>query len=366
MRVPFLDLLPCYQELKKELDAAYFRVMDSGWYLLGQELKAFENEYASYCESKYSIAVGNGLDALHLILRAYGIGPGDEVIVPAHTFIATWLAVSYCGATPVPVEPDELTYNINPQAIESAITRKTKAIIPVHLYGQTADMDPIMVIAEKHGLKVIEDSAQSQGARYKGRRSGSLGHAAAHSFYPGKNLGAFSDGGAVTTDDALLAEKIRQLRNYGSIVKYQHDQKGFNSRMDEIQAAFLRVKLRHLDEWNSRRTLIAAGYMAAWKNNPSIILPFVPEWCEPVWHLFVISHNNRDLLQTSLLEYGVVTQVHYPIPPHRSGAYQNLECLQKSLPKAEQIANTVLSMPIGPHLDFDQQKHVIQSVNKCF
>src|SRR5664280_2839469 len=253
MKVPFLELKPAYNELRDELDAAYHRVMDSGWYLLGNEIESFETGFAKYCEAGHCVAVGNGLDALHLILRAYDIGAGDEVIVPTNTFIATWLAVSYAGATPVPVEPDKATYNINPAKIEAAITGKTKAIMPVHLYGQPADMDPILEIADKYRIKVIEDAAQAHGARYKKKRVGGLGDAAGFSFYPGKNLGAFGDGGAVTTNDPIIAEKVRQLSNYGSQVKYSHNIKGFNSRLDEIQAALLRVKLRHLDEWNARR-----------------------------------------------------------------------------------------------------------------
>ena len=259
--IPFLDLRASYLELKTALDSAFQRVMASGWYILGEELKAFEAEFAEYCNVKYCVGVGNGLDALHLILRAMDIGQGDEVIVPSNTFIATWLAVSYAGATPVPVEPDEATYNIDPSKIEAAITEKTKAIMPVHLYGQPADMDPILKIAARHHLKVIEDAAQAHGARYKGKRTGSLGDAAGFSFYPGKNLGAFGDGGAVTTNDSTLAERVRRLSNYGSQVKYAHDVKGFNSRLDELQAALLRVKLRHLDAWNGRRRQIAAQYL---------------------------------------------------------------------------------------------------------
>jgi dTDP-4-amino-4,6-dideoxygalactose transaminase len=243
MKVSFLELKPTYLEFKDEFDAAYHRVMDSGWYLLGKELEAFESEFAQYCETKYCFGVANGLDALHLIVRAYGIGAGDEVIVPSNTFIATWLAVSYAGATPVPVEPDPITYNLDPNRIEAAITPRTRAIMPVHLYGQPADMDLIYEIARKHKLKVIEDSAQAQGARYKGRRTGGLGDAAGHSFYPGKNLGAFADAGAVTTNDQELADRVRTLRNYGSKVKYHYEAQGINSRMDELQAAFLRIKL---------------------------------------------------------------------------------------------------------------------------
>src|SRR5205807_8471212 len=266
MKVPFLDFVAPYEELKPELDEAYFRFMRSAWYILGKEVEAFEQEYAQYCGSKYCVGVGNGLEALHLILRAYEIGKGDEVIVPSNTYIATWLAVSYADATPVPVEPDPRTYNLDPARIEAALTPRTRAILPVHLYGQPADVDPIMDLARKHGLKVLEDNAQAQGARYKGRRTGSLGDAAGNSFYPGKNLGAFGDAGAVTTNDAGLADRVRTLRNYGSRKKYYNECIGYNSRLDELQAAFLRAKLKKLDEWNNRRRAIAERYLAAWAN----------------------------------------------------------------------------------------------------
>ena len=258
--VSFLDLATLHLSIRPQLDAAYTRVMDSGWFIAGPELDAFESEFARYCDVEHCVGVGNGLDAIHLLLRACGIGPGDEVLVPSNTFIATWLAVTQCGATPVPVEPLVATHNIDPALLEAHITTKTRAIIPVHLYGQPADMDPINAVAEKHNLVVIEDAAQAQGARYKGRRVGSLGHAAATSFYPGKNLGALGDGGAVLTSDAHIAKKIRQLRNYGSEVKYQHQVQGYNSRLDEMQAAFLRVKLSTLDAWNDRRRQIASTY----------------------------------------------------------------------------------------------------------
>jgi dTDP-4-amino-4,6-dideoxygalactose transaminase len=352
VNIPFLELRPTYLELKEEFDAAYNRVMDSGWYLLGGELKAFESEFAAYCETKFCVGVANGLDALHLIVRAYGIGPGDEVIVPSNTFIASWLAVSYVGATPVPVEPDPITHNLDPARIEAAITSRTKAIMPVHLYGQPADMDPINEIARLRGLRVIEDSAQAQGARYKGQRTGSLGGAAAHSFYPGKNLGAFADAGAVTTNDPELADRIRTLRNYGSKTKYHYETQGINSRMDELQAAFLRVKLRHLDEWNARRTSIAEQYLSQLSTPDSqLVLPVVPPWASPVWHLFVVRHPQRDNLQQHLTDQGIQTIIHYPIPPHLSGAYSNLQTTVGSpnLPIAEQLANQVLSLPIGPH-----------------
>lgn len=362
MNVPFLELKPTYDELRTEFDAAYHRVMDSGHYLLGKELEAFESEFAAYCGAKHCVAVGNGLDALHLILRAYEIGEGAEVIVPANTFIATWLAVSYAGATPIGVEPDAKTCNLDPARIEAAITPRTKAIMPVHLYGQPADMEPINALAKKHGLKVIEDSAQAQGARYRGRRTGVLGDAAAHSFYPGKNLGAFSDAGAVTTNDDQLADLVRTLRNYGSKKKYFHDFKGFNSRVDEIQAAFLRVKLKKLDEWNARRQAIAKRYLTELAGVKSVTLPFVPTWAEPVWHLFVIQHAQRDALQQRLATQGVGTLIHYPVPAHLAGAYKDLAGKPGDFPLAETAAQTVLSLPIGPHLTAAQVDQVIAAV----
>jgi dTDP-4-amino-4,6-dideoxygalactose transaminase len=362
MKVPFLELVPAYEELRAGFDAAYQRVMNSGRYLLGVEMGAFESEFARYCEAKHCVAVGNGLDALHLILRAYDIGAGDEVIVPTNTFIATWLAVSYAGATPVPVEPDLRTFNLDPKRIEAAITPKTKAIMPVHLYGQPADMDPILSIARKRGLKVIEDNAQAQGARYKGRRTGSLGDAAGNSFYPGKNLGAYGDAGAVTTNDKELADQIRVLRNYGSQKKYYNDVKGYNSRLDELQAAFLRVKLKKLDEWNDRRRKVAARYLTELVDAPNLTLPFVPEWAEPVWHLFVVRHPKRDALQQKLAAADISTLIHYPVPAHLSGAYADGSWKRHDFPVAEELAGTVLSLPIGPHLLNEQTRFVAAEV----
>lgn len=340
-----------YRELEDALDEAYSRVMASGRYILGGELQAFESEFAAYCDVKHCIGTGNGLDALHLILRAMEIGPGDEVIVPANTFIATWLAVSYAGAVPVPVEPLESTYNMDPARIEEAITPRTRAVIAVHLYGQPADMDPIREIARAHNLRVIEDAAQAHGARYKGRRTGSLGDAAGFSFYPGKNLGAFGDGGAVTTNSDSLAERVRLLRNYGSSVKYLNEDKGFNSRLDELQAAFLRVKLTRLDAWNDRRRLVAARYAERLATLPGIVLPHVPHWAEPVWHLFVIRTKHRDVLQRRLAERGIETLIHYPVPPHKQGAYK--EMAGRSYPVTERIHAEVLSLPMGPAMTDD-------------
>ena len=363
MQVPFLNLGRLHHAIRQPLDDAYRRVMDSGWFIMGSELEAFESEFADYSEVKYCIGVGNGLEALHLILRAHGIGPGDEVIVPSNTYIATWLAVSQCGATPVPVEPDIKTHNIDPALIEMAITPRTGAIIPVHLYGQPVDMDPVNELATKYGLAVIEDAAQAQGARYKGRRVGSLGHAAGTSFYPGKNLGAMGDGGAVLTSDAEIANKVRRLRNYGSTVKYQHEITGFNSRLDELQAAFLRVKLSVLDAWNARRREIAALYIRL-LGDKVFGLPYVPDYADPVWHLFVIRLALRDALREHLAQNGINTFVHYPIPPHRQSCYSNFA--NHILPIAEMLAKNVLSLPISPDLHENEIEMVGKAVRDFY
>ena len=349
MNIPFLDLKAQHKELRDEMRDAFERVLDSGWYIYGTECKQFEKEFARYCQAKYCIGVGNGLDALHFILRSYGIGNGHEVIVPSNTYIATWLSASYAGATPVPVEPCARTYNINPALIEAAITSRTKAIIVVHLYGQPADMDAINAIAKKHQLKVIEDAAQAHGARYKGRRVGTLGDAAGFSFYPGKNLGAVGDGGAVTTNDPVLAAKVRMLGNYGSQVKYHNEIKGYNSRLDELQAAILRAKLTVLDAWNARRQAIAKQYLSQ-LDATALVLPHVPEWAEPVWHLFVVRSQQRDALQKRLAAAGIGTMIHYPIPPHLQFAYAELGYAQGDFPIAEAIHREVLSLPIFPNL----------------
>ena len=356
-KIPFLDLKAAQMELYESLELAFKNVLNSGWYILGNEVQLFENEFAVYCETDHCIGVGNGLEALHLILRAYNIGIGDEVIVPSNTYIATWLAVTYAGATPIPVEPDEHTFNIDPLRIETAITPRTKAIIAVHLYGHPAHMDPINDIGKKYGLKVIEDAAQAHGALYKGRKIGSLGDAAGFSFYPGKNLGAVGDGGAVTTNDVELAEKIRVLRNYGSRIKYHNELQGFNSRLDELQAAFLRVKLRHLDEWNARRKIIADQYISQ-LSNTMLIMPHVVSWTEPVWHLFVVRHPEREKLQGWLHEAGINSMIHYPIPPHLQPAYADLGYRNGSFIIAEQMASSVLSIPIGPHLSQVQASEI--------
>ena len=359
--ISFLDLRAAYLELKDEFDAAYQRVMGSGCYILGPEVEAFENDFADYCEAAHGIGVASGLDALHLALRACDIGPGDEVIVPSHTFIATWLAVSQTGATPVPVEPIEATYTIDPARIEAAITPRTRAIIPVHLYGQPADLDPILAIARRHGLKVIEDAAQAHGARYKGQRLGAHGDAVAWSFYPGKNLGAFGDGGAITTNNADLAERLRMLRNYGSREKYVNEEQGFNSRLDPLQAAFLSVKLRHLDAWNDRRRAIAAAYLEGVAGT-DLILPQVPDWAEPVWHLFVVRHPDRDAIQQRLQQAGIGSLIHYPIAPHQQQCYAASATSTDASPIATRLANEVLSLPMGPQLATTAATQVIEAL----
>ncbi|MFM8733673.1 MAG: DegT/DnrJ/EryC1/StrS family aminotransferase [Pirellulales bacterium] len=350
MKVPFLDLRAAYLELQAEIDAAVRRVLDKGWYILGEEVSGFEREWADYCGARHAIGVGNGLEALHLALRAVGVRPGDEVIVPSHTFIATWLAVSHCGATPVPVEPLESTYTIDVGRIEALIGPRTRAIVPVHLYGQPADLDAILAIARRHGLKVVEDAAQAHGARYRGRRIGTHGDAVAWSFYPGKNLGALGDAGAVTTDSDEIAECIRSLGNYGSRVKYVHDAQGFNSRLDDVQAAVLNVKLTVLDEWNARRRQAAALYSRL-LSGAGLTLPIVPDWAEPVWHLYVVRTADRAGLQRWLEREGIATTVHYPTPPGRQAAYAQGNPAEGESSPSTRLAGQVLSLPMGPHLE---------------
>lgn len=359
MKIPFLELTRLHQEIHEPLQTAFNRVLDSGHFIMGPELEAFEAEFAEYCGVKHCLGVGNGLDAIHLLLRAYKIGPGDEVIVPSNTFIATWLAVSQCGATPVPVEPQIDTHNIDPDLIASAITPRTRAILAVHLYGQTADMDRINAIAERYNLIVIEDAAQAHGAEYKGRRVGSLGKAAATSFYPGKNLGALGDGGAVLTDDDGIAAEVKQLRNYGSSVKYQHDTAGYNSRLDEMQAAFLRVKLKHINDWNARRQKIAQHYSNG-LCHADIIRPVVPAWATPVWHLYVIRSQQRDKLKAHLEQHGVSTVIHYPIAPHLQRCYA--EYAKHTLPIAKTLSSEVLSLPISPTTSIEEAQYVIERI----
>lgn len=347
--VPFLELRPSYLELKHEIDAAVARVLDKGWYIGGEELTAFEIEFATYCEAAHCVGVANGLDALILALRALNVGPGDEVIVPSNTYIATWLAVSAVGARPVPVEPDPTTHNIDPVRIDAALTDRTRVLLPVHLYGQPVDLDPILDLARKRGLAVVEDAAQAHGARYKGKRIGAHGDVVCWSFYPGKNLGAIGDGGAITTNRSDLAERIRVLGNYGSRQKYVNDEKGMNSRLDPLQAAILRVKLQHLDDWNARRRALADLYTSGLAGN-SLILPAVPEWADPAWHLYVVRTRAREEVQARLSEAGIGTLIHYPIPPHMQAAYDDADIGADDLPLARQLAADVLSLPMGPHL----------------
>ena len=359
--IPFLDLKAPHVELRPEIDAAIARVLDSGWYILGPEVEAFEAEFAGYCQAGHAIGLANGLDALHLALRAMDVGPGDEVIVPSNTYIATWLAVSQCGAVPVPVEPDPATHNIDPARIEAAITPRTRVILPVHLYGQPVDLDPILAIARKHGLRVLEDGAQAHGARYKGRRIGGHGDAVAWSFYPGKNLGALGDGGAVTTNDAQIADRLRVLRNYGSRVKYVNEVAGYNSRLDPLQAAVLRVKLAHLDDWNARRAALAQVYLDGLRDT-GLVLPHVPDWAQPAWHLFVVRHRQRDDLQRALAEAGIGSLIHYPIPPHKQQAYAEAGYRADAFPVANRLAEEVLSLPMGPQMGVGQADQVVVAV----
>jgi dTDP-4-amino-4,6-dideoxygalactose transaminase len=364
VKVPFLDLAQTYLELKAEIDEAVARVLAKGWYILGAEVETFEREFARYVGVKHCVGVGNGLDALTLSLKAYDIGPGDEVIVPSNTYIATALAASCVGARVIFVEPDPATHNIDPSRIEAAITQRTKAIMPVHLYGLPADMDPINKIARRHHLKVIEDAAQAHGATYKDKKTGALGDAAGFSFYPGKNLGAFGDAGAVTTDDDAVADKIRTLRNYGSKVKYYNEYKGVNSRLDELQAAALRVKLRYLDAWNARRSVIAARYSELLSHIPGIILPVEPEHLTSCWHLYVVTTPSRDVLQEYLAKSDIGTMIHYPVPPYRQQAYADLAAAVESFPIADRLARQVLSLPVGPHLSQEQVAKVISETKR--
>lgn len=366
IRIPYLDLKAVNAEIQSELDRAYAQVMASGWFILGKAVEVFESAFADYVGVRHCVGVGNGLEALHLILRAYGIGVGDEVIVPSNTYIATWLAVTYAGATPIPVEPDPQSYNLDPNRIESALTENTRAIMPVHLYGQSADMSPLMAIASRHDLLVFEDAAQAHGAAYQGRKCGGLGHAAGFSFYPGKNLGALGDAGAVTTDDDALAEKVRSLRNYGSTKKYYNEVLGFNSRLDELQAAFLSVKLPYLDGWNDHRRGIAEVYTSAFSQIPELTVPQTPDPASHVWHIYPLRCSNRDGLQAHLERAGIGTLIHYPIPPHLSEAYASLGYTQGDFPLAEAIAQTELSLPISPVMTMEEAESVVGAVLDFF
>jgi dTDP-4-amino-4,6-dideoxygalactose transaminase len=357
----FLDIREINLRDREAFHNALDRVLDSGKLILDKEVESFENTFAKYCETTHCVGVANGLDALHLILRAWGIGEGDEVIVPSNTYIATWLAVNQCGATPVPVEPRSNTCNIDPDNIEAALTSRTRAIIAVHLYGQPAEMDKIMVIAKRHGIKVLEDAAQAHGARWCGHRVGSLGDAAAFSFYPGKNLGALGDGGAITTNDSQLADSIAVLRNYGSRHKYVHEVKGYNSRLDELQAAFLSEKLMRLDEDNRHRQLIAEYYRNNLDGLPSIQLPTLAEGSESVWHLYVVQTENRETLMRSLGDVGIHTMIHYPIPPHQQQAYSE-QIFRNPFPISQYLHQKSLSLPMGPTLTLDDAERVVRSL----
>lgn len=362
-KVPFASFKPMHNELKEKLDKAYHNVMERSYFIQGKECEAFEKEFAAYCECDYCVGVATGLDALYLILKAYGIGEGDDVIVPSNTFIATALAVSYVGATPIFVEPELATYNIDPAKIEEAITDKTKAIMAVHLQGRPADMDPILALADKYQLKVVEDAAQAHGTLYKGKKVGSLGHAAAFSFYPGKNLGALGDGGAVVTNDKSLADKVRALGNYGSDYKYHHIYQGTNSRLDELQAAFLRVKLPELDKWNQDRRAIAERYFKGISNS-EIVLPLRPdETFDHIYHVFAIRCKRRDELEEYLNANGVGTVKHYPTPMHLQPCYEELAIAEGDLPIAEEISNTILSIPMYYGMSEEEVDYVIEVLN---
>ena len=363
MKIPFVTFKPMEVELDKDLRAAFDRVYNRSWYIEGVEDKAFEKSFAEYCNSKYCIGVGNGLDALFLALKALGVREGDEVIVPSNTYIATALAVTYVGATPIFVEPDIRTFNINPSKIEEKITNRTKAIVPVHLYGHACDMDPIMEIAKKHKLYVVEDCAQAHGATYKGKVIGSFGDAAGFSFYPGKNLGALGDAGATVTNNKELADKIRALGNYGSDYKYHHIYKGNNSRLDEMQAAFLAAKLPHLNKMNEERRRIARMYMDGIKN-PEVVLPYVPEDMVPVWHIFGVRCKRRDELEKFLNDAGIGTNKHYPIPMHLQECYKDLGFKEGDFPIAEEISATELSLPMYYGMTDEEVQYVIDKVNE--
>jgi dTDP-4-amino-4,6-dideoxygalactose transaminase len=359
--VPFLDVAASYRELRGELEAAVRTVLEGGSYILGREVGNFEHEFASYVDARRCVGTGTGLDAIELGLRALGVKAGDEVIVPSNTFIATWLAVNRVGGVPVPVEPNPSTYNLDPLKVEAALTHRTRVIIPVHLYGLPADMDPILAIAKRHGVAVLDDAAQAHGAMYHGRKVGGLADVSAWSFYPAKNLGAYGDAGAITTNDLDIADKVRVLRNYGSETKYVNKVKGTNSRLDEIQAAVLRVKLRHLDEWNERRKKIAKLYGESLPKD-RVVLPVEPSCTNSSWHLYVVRSMQRDSLRDHLRAKGIETMIHYPIPPHLQSAYADMGKSTGSYPISEAIHREVLSLPIGPHLSEVQAMRVVEGI----
>ena len=362
MTIQFLDVNAAYRELQQEIDSSVARVLSSGQYIGGTEVEAFEEEFANYCGVQHAIGVGNGLDALSIALRSLDIGKGDEVIVPTNTYIATWLAVTLVGARVVPVEPDPVHFTITAEVCSQALTSRTKAIIPVHLYGQPANLDPIIALGRLHDIAIVEDAAQAHGSRYNGRKIGSLSELTCWSFYPGKNLGALGDAGAVTTCNSDLAKKVRMITNYGSQKKYVHEICGVNSRLDPLQAAILRVKLPYLDEWNLRRVNIAEVYAEA-LTETHLELPVAPVWADPVWHQYVVRSPVRDQLAAHLRADGVQTLIHYPIPPHRQAAYAGLRMKKGTFPIAEALAGRVLSLPIGPHLPEMHALHVIDSLN---
>lgn len=374
IHVPFLDLGSCHSGLHEELLEATNRVFKSNAFILGNEVAQFESEWAAYCEASFAVGVGNGLDALYLILRALNVGPGDDVLVPENTFIATWLAVTNCGAKPVPVRVDPITFNIDPAFVERSVTSRTKAVIAVHLYGQPADLDSLSRIARDHNLFLVEDAAQAHGARYREKKIGSHGLAAAWSFYPGKNLGALGDAGAITTDDSKLADKLMLLRNYGARNKYEHLIQGVNSRLDEIQAAVLRVKLPHLDDWNSRRKLVASRYkeglapMISGRNSgerPELLaIPMVPDWVDPVWHIFAIRVSRRQEVMRFMAKHGIETSIHYPVPPGRQLAYRDHSSSKRQ--QEQHYVDQLVSLPMGPHLNQDQVGYVISVCHELF
>ncbi len=360
--VPFVDLRAQYANIRAEVHQAMDRVLQRTDFILGQDVEAFEEEFAAYCGARYSIGVDSGTSALELILRAYELGPGDEIIAPANTFIATVLAISYVGATPVLVDADPHTLSMDPALVEAAITPRTKAILPVHLYGHPAEMDAIMDIAHRHGLVVIEDASQAHGARYKGQRVGSLGHAAAFSLYPAKNLGAYGDAGILVTDDPQIADTLRMLRNYGQRVKYHHDLVGYNRRLDTLHAAVLRVKLRHLDSWSEARRRHAARYSQLLADVPGVTLPGQAADVEPVFHLYVIQVEQRDELRAFLAEQGIATGIHYPAPIHLQPAYRHLGYREGDFPVTEASARRMLSLPMYPELPEEAIQRVVQAI----
>ncbi|MFL5742350.1 MAG: DegT/DnrJ/EryC1/StrS family aminotransferase [Flavisolibacter sp.] len=366
MNVPFLSFAPMNAAIRPEIMSAFEKFFDKAWYVLGEGVSEFEKQYAEFNQVNHAVGVSNGLDALHIALKACGVGEGDEVIVPSNTYIATLLAASYVGGVPVLVEPDRETYNIDPAKIEAAITPRTRAIMPVHLYGQACEMEAIMMIAKKHGLFVVEDNAQAHLATSNGKLTGSFGHINGTSFYPGKNLGALGDAGAITTNDLELAEKAKVMRNYGSQKKYYNEVIGFNMRLDECQAAFLSVKLKHLSGWTEQRKKIAAYYDESLKNTGGLVLPKTAKSCTHVYHLYVVRTKKRDELQQFLQQHGVGTLIHYPVPPHLQQAYQDLGLKKGDYPIAEEIADTCLSIPLWPGMKEEEMAYVATTIKKFF